>query len=270
MSARFAIAARHPAHSNDVYAAINQDTESWVPHARTVLLQAAEEYGAVIGDRYLRDLVEHAAGSSGMPPTTALVSAVADQCLALHEPILPALCAQPDGRVNGGYAAWIHNSLGISFAESESHADRERQRCYAHFGGGNTPTRRTLVDIGGRLCAQAGIGAGERRHQYVLQQRQAEVDARQQLIVTGQAVPGAWVTVSFNGDPDDTDVFRLVLPADAEPFGDTCSVDRPLGKALLGAHVGEIRRYDTESGRSMTITVLAVDAVNPKETAAGR
>ena len=83
----------------------------------------------------------------------------------------------------------------------------------------------------------------------------------------GQAVPGAWVTVSFNGDPDDTDVFQLVLPADAKPLGDTCSVECPLGKALVASHVGETRRYVTESGRSMAITVLAVDSVNPQETA---
>ncbi|MDR3659146.1 MAG: GreA/GreB family elongation factor, partial [Mycobacterium sp.] len=87
------------------------------------------------------------------------------------------------------------------------------------------------------------------------------------LIVSGQAEPGAWVTVSFNGDPTDTDVFQLVLPADAKAQGDTCSIDRPLGKALHGAHVGETRTYETESKRTMTITVLAVDSANPKETA---
>jgi len=93
------------------------------------------------------------------------------------------------------------------------------------------------------------------------------IDARDALILDGQAVPGAWVTVSFNGDPDDTDVFQLVLPADAKALGDTCSVECPLGKALVATHVGETRRYVTESGRSMAITVLAVDTVNPKETA---
>ncbi|WP_155910529.1 MULTISPECIES: GreA/GreB family elongation factor [unclassified Mycolicibacterium] len=93
------------------------------------------------------------------------------------------------------------------------------------------------------------------------------INARDELILDGQAVPGAWVTVSFNGDPEDTDVFQLVLPTDAKPLGDTCSVDCPLGKALTAAHVGETRRYTTESGRNMAITVLAVDNVNPKETA---
>lgn len=90
------------------------------------------------------------------------------------------------------------------------------------------------------------------------------IDARDQLILDGQAVPGAWVTVSFNGDPDDTDVFQLVLPAHAKALGDTCSVECPLGKALVAAHVGEIRRYVTESGRAMAITVLAVDNVDPR------
>lgn len=240
------------------------DTAAWVPHARTVLVKAAEEYGAVIGDRYLRDLVEHTAGAAGMPPTITLVSAVADQCLALNEPILPALCALPDGHVHDGYAAWVHQNLGIALSESESHADHERQRCYAHFGAGSPPVRRTLVDIGGRLCAQAGIGTGNHT---VSLKRQAELSARHELILSGQVVPGAWVTVSFNGDPDDTDVFQLVLPADAKAQGDTCSVECPLGKALLAAHVGETRRYETESKRTMTITVLAVDSANPRATA---
>ena len=93
------------------------------------------------------------------------------------------------------------------------------------------------------------------------------IDTRDQLILDGQAVPGAWVTVSFNGDPDDTDVFQLVLPADAKALGDTCSVECPLGKALVASHIGETRRYVTESGRSMAITVLAVDSVNPNATA---
>ncbi|WP_168176086.1 GreA/GreB family elongation factor [Mycobacterium sp. ST-F2] len=90
------------------------------------------------------------------------------------------------------------------------------------------------------------------------------IDARDQLILDGQAVPGAWVTVSFNGDPDDTDVFQLVLPAHAKALGDTCSIDCPLGRALVATHVGETRRYVTESGRAMAITVLAVDNVDPR------
>ena len=90
------------------------------------------------------------------------------------------------------------------------------------------------------------------------------LDVRDQLILDGQAVPGAWVTVSFNGDPEDTDAFQLVLPAHAKPLGDTCSIDCPLGRALVAAHVGETRKYVTESGRSMAITVLAVDGVDPR------
>ncbi|MDH6245200.1 GreA/GreB family elongation factor [Mycobacterium sp. OTB74] len=242
---------------------VRLDIAPWVPPTRTVLLKAAEEYGAVIGNRYLRDLVEHAAGTPGMPPTTALVGAVADHCLSLDEPILPALCALPGGGVHGGYTAWVHTTLGISSDESEAHAARERQRCYAHFGAGAPTANPAVVDIGGRLCAQAGIGADERRHQNALKQRQAELDARHRLIVGGQAEPGAWVTVSFNGDPDDTDVFELVLPADAKALGNTCSVDRPLGKALLGAHVGETRWYETESGHNLSVTILAVDSVDP-------
>lgn len=93
--------------------------------------------------------------------------------------------------------------------------------------------------------------------------RDTAFDSRNELILDGQAVPGAWITVAFNGDPSDTDVFQLVLPADAKAQGSTCSVECPLGKALLAAHVGETRRYETESKRVMTITVLAVDRTDP-------
>ena len=72
---------------------------------------------------------------------------------------------------------------------------------------------------------------------------------------------------ALSAEADDTDVFQLVLPAEAKALGDTCSVECPLGKALVATHIGETRRYMTESGRSMAITVLAVDSVNPNATA---
>jgi len=59
-------------------------------------------------------------------------------------------------------------------------------------------------------------------------------------------------------------VFHLVYPVDATPLGDTCSVECPLGRALNGARVGQTRRYETKSGRFMSITVLAVDGEDPK------
>ena len=58
---------------------------------------------------------------------------------------------------------------------------------------------------------------------------------------------GSWVTVSEEGF-DDEERYHLVGPAEADPPAGRISNESPLGKALLGAKVGESVRVNAPNG----------------------
>lgn len=58
---------------------------------------------------------------------------------------------------------------------------------------------------------------------------------------------GDWVTVSEEGFDED-ERYHLVGPAEADPAEGRISNESPLGKALLGAKVGEVVRFNVPNG----------------------
>lgn len=77
-----------------------------------------------------------------------------------------------------------------------------------------------------------------------------------------EVAPGMRVTVAFDGDPDDTDIFLLgsreVLGLDDSVTDDVYSPQSPIGSAVLGKHKGDIATYNAPNGREISVTILDV------------
>ena len=111
-----------------------------------------------------------------------------------------------------------------------------------------------LKENGGYHAAKEEQGKRELRIRQLTQLLEhAEVGAE---IETGLAVPGAVVTVAFDGDEDDTMTFLLGSREDAAEGMDVYSPKSPLGTAINGKQVGEDATYDLPNGSPMTVRVL--------------
>ena len=75
-------------------------------------------------------------------------------------------------------------------------------------------------------------------------------------VEAGVAVPGAVVTIAFEGDETDTMTFLLGSREDAADGMEVYSVASPLGGAINGRKVGEEATYEMPNGRPMTVKVL--------------
>lgn len=66
------------------------------------------------------------------------------------------------------------------------------------------------------------------------------------------------VTVVVEGANGETRRYRLVSPEERALVGDGCSVDGPVGKALLGAEVGDVRDVVLPRGAE-ELAILALE-----------
>ncbi len=73
---------------------------------------------------------------------------------------------------------------------------------------------------------------------------------------TGRVVIGATVEVEVEGDKE---VFQLVGSAESDPSTGHISVESPLGKALLGAQIGEVVAVVTPDGDSMNYKIIKIN-----------
>ena len=111
-----------------------------------------------------------------------------------------------------------------------------------------------LKENGGYHAAKEEQGKLELRIRQLTQLLEnAEVGAS---IQTGVAVPGAVVTIAFDGDEDDTLTFLLGSREDAADGMEVYSPQSPLGTAINGKAVGEQASYELPNGRAMLVKVL--------------
>jgi transcription elongation factor GreA len=111
-----------------------------------------------------------------------------------------------------------------------------------------------LKENGGYHAAKEEQGKLELRIRQLTQLLEnAEVGAS---IQTGVAVPGAVVTIAFDGDEDDTLTFLLGSREDAADGMEVYSPQSPLGTAINGKAVGEEAGYELPNGRAMMVKVL--------------
>ncbi len=72
----------------------------------------------------------------------------------------------------------------------------------------------------------------------------------------GTVQVGSVVTVVFDDDPTDVTTFLVGPPEQYALVGmDVCSPDSPLGRAVLGADVGDVRTYRLPNGQESTVAV---------------
>ena len=72
------------------------------------------------------------------------------------------------------------------------------------------------------------------------------------------------VTVRVKGPDDVEKVYRIVTREEQAITGEGCSVESPLGRALLGARLGDVREVKTPRGQvELEILALTGDAVGP-------
>ncbi len=72
----------------------------------------------------------------------------------------------------------------------------------------------------------------------------------------GTIVVGSRVTIAEDGE--DTEVFRIVGSAEADPTKGTISNESPLGKALIGKTATDVVEIVTPNGSSLRFTVIKV------------
>ena len=114
-----------------------------------------------------------------------------------------------------------------------------------------------LKENGGYHAAREEQGKQEGRIRFLeVLLRNAQVGAAP--AASGTAGPGSVVTVSYDGDEDDTETFLL---GSREEAGTTniavYSAASPLGQALNGAHEGDTVSYSTPAGKTMSVTLLS-------------
>lgn len=75
---------------------------------------------------------------------------------------------------------------------------------------------------------------------------------------------GSTVTVAYDGDADDTDVFLLgsreMLGLDDSLDTQVFSPQSPLGAAVMGHKVGDEVRFQTPNGKTISVTIVKVEA----------
>lgn len=77
-------------------------------------------------------------------------------------------------------------------------------------------------------------------------------------VPAGQAGPGMVVTVRFGDDPD-TETFLIGSREESETTTvEVYSAASPLGKSLTGAREGDTVSYQTPNGKTMQVTLVAV------------
>jgi transcription elongation factor GreA len=80
------------------------------------------------------------------------------------------------------------------------------------------------------------------------------------VVDDGTVKPGSVVTIVYEGDSRDQGERYLIgsLEEEADDY-ELMSPNSPLGQALMGATVGDVRSYETPTGATMTVEVLEVE-----------
>ncbi|WP_018023536.1 transcription elongation factor GreA [Corynebacterium ulceribovis] len=82
---------------------------------------------------------------------------------------------------------------------------------------------------------------------------------------SGVALVGSVVHVYYDGDEDDKETFLIGNRAadTSNPDLETYSADAPLGKAIIGARVGETRTYTAPNGTEISVTIVEAEPYDP-------
>lgn len=120
-----------------------------------------------------------------------------------------------------------------------------------------------LSENGGYHAAREEQGQMEARIRQLEQMlHNAEVGVAQEA--PEEVAAGTTVTVAYDGDPDDTDVFLLgsreMLGVDDSLDTQVYSPQSPLGAAVLGHRAGDEVSYAAPNGRQLSVTIVDIES----------
>ncbi len=124
---------------------------AWADAARTILLEAAGRYRALVRHKQLAEAVQQATGITTTVPMHQwlgdVLARVTDDCQSRGEPLLSSLCVTVQGSVGEGYADAVEHARGERPIDPDEEAAKERLECYRHWeatglpGDGGMPLR---------------------------------------------------------------------------------------------------------------------------------
>ncbi|WP_328993546.1 hypothetical protein OG394_04350 [Kribbella sp. NBC_01245] len=115
----------------------------WAGAAREMLLVAARKYQAVVQQKAIATGVQELTGIRTKQPARhwigGVLAEVSAESLRLGEPMLSALCVNPDESVFDGYAAIVGAATGTTPPDPDVHASHERLASYRLFEAAGLP-----------------------------------------------------------------------------------------------------------------------------------
>lgn len=133
----------------------------WAGAAREMLLVAAKKYQAVVQHKDIATGVQELTGIRTKQPTRhwigGVLAEVSAESLRRGEPMLSALCVNPDESVFDGYAAIVGAATGTTPPDPDVHASHARLAAYRHFEATGLPAD------GGNAMIPPKLGAARAR-----------------------------------------------------------------------------------------------------------
>jgi hypothetical protein len=115
----------------------------WAGAAREMLLVAAKKYQALVQHKDIAIGVQELTGIRTKQPSRqwigGVLAEVSAESLRRSEPMLSALCVNPDESVFDGYAAIVGAATGTTPPDADVHASHERLAGYRHFEAAGLP-----------------------------------------------------------------------------------------------------------------------------------
>lgn len=115
----------------------------WAGAAREMLLVAAKKYQALVQQKDIATGVQQLTGIRTKQPARqwigGVLTEVSAESLRRGEPILSALCVNPNESVFDGYATIVGAATGTTPPDPDVHASRERLASYRHFEAAGLP-----------------------------------------------------------------------------------------------------------------------------------
>lgn len=133
----------------------------WAGAAREMLLVAARKYQALVLQKDIATGVQELTGIRTKQPTRhwigGVLAEVSAESLRRGEPILSALCVNPNETVFDGYAEIVGAATGTTPPDADVHASHERLAGYRHFEAAGLPAG------GGSAMIPPKLGAARAR-----------------------------------------------------------------------------------------------------------
>jgi hypothetical protein len=133
----------------------------WANAAREMLLVAAKKYQALVQQKDIATGVQELTHLRTKQPARqwigGVLAEVSAESLRRDEPMLSALCVNPDESVFDGYAAIVEAATGTNPADPDAHAAQVRLAAYRHFEAAGLPAD------GGSAVIPPKLGAARTR-----------------------------------------------------------------------------------------------------------